>query len=341
MTRQLIAFVVALVVAAPALLAAQGIPVSFIWELQGDELILVVEADEDVSDLALSVTPERGREVTFERSSLRASQVWREAIGAPAATTNYELLIAGDYADERGTLVYEFTVSVAEALSFDVDESTFDAAGRRFTLTMNQPADRVEILVRGESGNTIAERVIRFSGESAGTPLVITWTQADERTLTVDVKAVAESGAWASHQYIPWAVEFDAVHVNFASGSSDIPPTDEPMLRDRYTQVAATAERVAEFVQVELYVGGYTDTVGNGADNQSLSEARARALGRWFRDQGWTLPIYYQGFGESALAVATDDNVDEPANRRAIFILTTQTPPTSANIPRSSWRQLD
>lgn len=341
MIKQLVACIVAIAFTAPSLLSAQGIPVSFVWELQGDELILVVEADEDIGDLELSITPARGRETTFERSSLASGQVWREAIDAPAITTDYELLIAGDYADERGSLAYEFTVSVAEALSFDVDESTFDADARRFTLTMNQPAERVEIVVRGESGNTIAERVIRFSGEPAGTPLLITWTQTDERTLTVDVKAVAQSGAWASHQYIPWAVEFDAVHVNFASGSSDIPPADEPMLQDRYTQVFATAQRVAEFVQVELYVAGYTDTVGNGSDNQSLSEARARSLGQWFRAHGWTLPIYYQGFGESALAVATDDNVDEPANRRAIFILTTQTPPTSANIPRSSWRSLN
>jgi outer membrane protein OmpA-like peptidoglycan-associated protein len=325
----------------PLPLAAQSLPVGFGYALEGDDLILTVEADEAVEDVEMVIRARGGRSWTFSRSALADGARWTETLPAPTATTQYTLELEGSYGGIDGALSYDFAVEIAADLDFEVDEDTFDAEGHAFTLTMNQPADRVELTVRGESGNVIAERVVRFDGEPAGTPLRVTWSQSNERILTVDVRAVSTAGAWFSRQYVPWAVEFDAVHVNFPSGSADIPESDFAMLEARYAEVVATAQRVAEFVEVKLYVAGYTDTVGGASDNQSLSEARARSLGRFFADRGWSLPLFYQGFGESALAVATDDNVDEPANRRAIFILTTQTPPTSANIPRSSWRPLD
>lgn len=326
-------------IGAPLGVSAQGLPVGFLWETQDGRLLLNVSADDDVEDVTLALRA--GRDSwEVDCGDVGAGDSCDDSVPMPSETTTYDLEIRGTYADEPAVLTYEFTVEVMQELAFEVDESTFDAAGRRFTLEMNQPAGRVEVSVRGESGNVIAERVIEFHGEPAGTPLSVSWTQSDENILTVDVRAVSQAGAWASRQYVPWAVQFEAVHVNFATGSAEIPASDFAMLHERLAEIVATAERVHEWVEVKLFVAGYTDTVGDASSNQTLSEARARSLGAWFEDNGWTLPIAYQGFGESALAVSTGDSVDEAANRRAVFILSTQTPPTSADIPRTSWRDL-
>ena len=55
---------------------------------------------------------------------------------------------------------------------------------------------------------------------------------------------------------------------------------------------------------------------------------------------GFRGPIHYQGFGENGLAVQTEDDVNEPANRRAMFIIAAETPKESALLPASNWKQL-
>lgn len=74
--------------------------------------------------------------------------------------------------------------------------------------------------------------------------------------------------------------------------------------------------------------------------NQGLSDRRARSIAAYFRSQGFDKPIYFQGFGEDALAVETDDNVDEERNRRAIYLLAAWPPAQSANFPRGNWKPL-
>jgi outer membrane protein OmpA-like peptidoglycan-associated protein len=93
-------------------------------------------------------------------------------------------------------------------------------------------------------------------------------------------------------------------------------------------------------VEIQLYVAGYTDTVGNSASNQGLSERRAKSIARWFSTRGFAQPIHFQGFGEDALAVGTPDETDQAANRRAIYILAAQPPPTGPTLPRSAWHRL-
>ena len=92
--------------------------------------------------------------------------------------------------------------------------------------------------------------------------------------------------------------------------------------------------------QLKLFVAGYTDTVGSHSANQSLSNNRARSIAQWYRQNGLRIPIYYQGFGEEVLAKPTPDETDEPANRRALYILSSQQPATSESLPRSKWRRL-
>ena len=325
---------------APPLAFGQGLPVGFEYELADGEIHMRISADDVVDGVRVQLRTCGSQLFTGQCPDLQRGQTCNLSAPAPTSTTTCSLTIEGDYAGSAGSLSYDFEIAVAQDMEFDVDTSTFDATAHRFVMTMNQSAGHVELVVRGEDGAIVADRVVPFNGEPAGTPLTITWSQPPVGILTVDVKAVGESGAWSSRQYVPWQVQMDAVYVSFPSGSADIPSSDEAMLADRLRQIQQTAARVSEWVDVELYVAGYTDTVGSSGDNQQLSEARARSLAQFMRQGGWTAPIHFQGFGEDVLAVPTGDSVEEAANRRALFILGTSQRPITDQIPRSNWRTL-
>lgn len=336
---------VATIVALSSLVVAsssfsQGIPVGFSWRLDPDAMVMVVEADDELEDLSVSLRADGRTAGSWSRAVLGTGGVWELDVSRPDRTTAYEITIEAVYADEPGTLVYAFTAEIYPPLEFDVVDGSFDPDARRFTMTMNQPAGHVQVNVRGDDGSMLAERIVEFDGDAPGTPLDIAWTSRPGNILTIDVRAESTTGAWSSMQFIPWQVEFEAVHVNFASGSAEIPAEDAPVLEARLREIQQTVDRVREWVDCKLYIAGYTDTVGGSSDNQRLSEARARSLGEFLLDAGLELPVFYQGFGESGLAVQTEDNVDEPENRRAVFILSTRSPPTSSQVPRSNWSSL-
>jgi len=91
---------------------------------------------------------------------------------------------------------------------------------------------------------------------------------------------------------------------------------------------------------VKLYIAGCTDTVGDAAHNRELSRKRARSIARWLREHGYDRPIYFHGFGESLLAVGTGDGVDEPRNRRVLYMVGANPPPAGSGIPGVSWSAL-
>lgn len=339
-TSSALAFALLAASAVPA--HAQGLPAGWSWSTHEGQLTITVDALDAIDDVELEVRRAADHErFEFERGAMDVGESWTVDLPMPTRTTELAIVVSGTFAGVAGSLEDAFTLEVLPPMDFTVDESTFDEVAHRFVMTMTQPAGRVELVVRSDEGTLLSERTIEFSGEAPGTPLEVTWAQAPGTTLTVDVRAVSASGAWASRTYIPWKVEFDAAHVNFASGSAEIPQTDFAMLRSRLAEIQDTAQRVRDWVEVKLYVGGYTDTVGSPGDNQTLSEARARAIAQFFVREGVDFPVFFQGFGETALAVATDDNVDEPANRRSVFIMSTQTPPIDATTPRGNWRRLE
>ena len=321
--------------------AQAQLPIGWGWSMDTEQLTFAIEAFDVIEGVELEIQRRSDREhFEYSRAGMDSGEVWNVEMPVPTRTTEFSLTIRATFAGVAGEISDVFEIAVMEPMDFEVDVDSFDADNRRFTMTMTQPAGHAEIVVRDDNGNLLTERTVTFGGEPPGTDLEVTWSQPPGNILTVDVRAFSHEGAWSSRQYIPWKVEFDAAHVNFESGSSSVPEPDMVMLRARLAEIVERAERVEDFVEVQLYIGGYTDTVGSTADNHRLSEDRARSIATFFQSEGVDFPVFYQGFGEDGQAVATGDSADEPQNRRSVFILSTREPPTAGHIPRSNWQEL-
>ena len=99
-------------------------------------------------------------------------------------------------------------------------------------------------------------------------------------------------------------------------------------------------DKYGEVVPVKLFIAGCTDRVGDAGHNKALSTARAQAIAKWLRKNGYVQPIYYYGFGEGLPAVPTADGVEEVANRRVLYIVAANPPPSSSGIPSVNWKEL-
>lgn len=205
-------------------------------------------------------------------------------------------------------------------VGYDSEHLDLDKRTLQFTLT--QPAARATVTAIGEDGAELGTGTATYNAPPRGTWLSITWTQPSEtRVLKLLLHAEAVSGATVDLELIPWSVSVAHEDVNFATGSAVIAPSEEAKLDASLADIRDIVKRSEKFVKMQLYVAGHTDTVGPAEKNRKLSLARAKAIGRYFRDHGVGLPIVVAGFGEDVLKVRTADNTDARANRRADYVI--------------------
>lgn len=236
------------------------------------------------------------------------------------------------------------TRAAGTPLHVQVEKSKVDLKQHRLEVKMSHPAGKVKITVVGESGATLADETQDFSGRAAGTPLVVTWSPSREEPIaTIDVVAYDAQGAWVGVQISPWFVAIPHEDVNFATDKSDIEAAETPKLEAAFNKLnevlAKDAAHGRQHPGITLFIAGHTDTVGNAGYNLKLSQARARSIAAWFRKRGVRIPIAFEGFGETAPAVKTADNVDEPKNRRVDYILSDE-PPGYNGAFKAAWKRV-
>jgi outer membrane protein OmpA-like peptidoglycan-associated protein len=101
--------------------------------------------------------------------------------------------------------------------------------------------------------------------------------------------------------------------VQFATGSAVLTPSATRVL-SRLGQALTSPRLAADRFRIE----GHTDTVGDAAANQTLSEQRAASVAS-FLEQKFNIDaarLQTVGLGEKDLAVPTPDQTPEPRNRR-------------------------
>ena len=104
--------------------------------------------------------------------------------------------------------------------------------------------------------------------------------------------------------------------VLFATGSAELRPQALAALEE------IKSSMIDPYPTAKVTIEGHTDDVGNDADNQRLSEARARAVVAWLTQHGVPAArLQAVGYGKTRPAVANDSAEHRAQNRRIEIVV--------------------
>ncbi len=235
-----------------------------------------------------------------------------------------------------GVMPLSLEVASLPLVQWTASMDDVDLEGRGLVTHPSRPMSDALLRVIGATGEVVDEQAGDVSDPDQPR---FSWTFGGEVVKLV-VEARDAYGFRSQLELSPWHYAIPHEDVVFASGSAEVTSTEAPKLEATWADTVAVMQKYGVIVDIQLYVAGYTDTVGATGSNQALSERRARAIAGWFRQRGVSGAIWYQGFGERALAVPTPDETDEVRNRRAVYLLAAQTPPVDAHLPAAAWKRL-
>ncbi|OIP43956.1 MAG: hypothetical protein AUK47_01830 [Deltaproteobacteria bacterium CG2_30_63_29] len=302
----------------------------------GEPVTLSVVAAVDLKSMSLEVKREKdGASWTFKTKKLAAGETkdfeWKQ----PSGTFQYSMKVVaipvdGDTYDDTLT----FAVSSFDELKVELDTKRSSLSEGELFLEAERPIAFVEMEVYGEGRRLLASD--RFDGGKR--EVGIGWKDLGSAAVYVRLQ-VYENEANTTLLEL-FSLEIPHEDVVFESNDATL-RADQEVKLEATLEAIEEARRTYDEVSMELFVAGYTDTVGSGADNVELSERRAKAIAVWFQGRlSVALPISYQGFGEDALSVQTSDGVDEEKNRRAVYLLSNSAPGETTDFPRSKWKRL-
>jgi MYXO-CTERM domain-containing protein len=330
-----------------AVVALAADPVSYEYSPQADaqgKAFLTVTFNEPASGVEIVIKGDDGSTIKRKPGSMGAGKDYQVTWTQKSAQVRYEMELTGDAVS--GNFTFEIIKAAAKG---KLGKLKF-MSSREDIVDRNQAKYETSFALTGyeykiidDDGDTIANERVDKAVPAGGT-FTVTW-KSTASVFMVEVRGEDEFGRFVEDRRVPYAADIPHTEVNFDSGKSDIKPGEVPKL-DEALAVAFheldALDRVNEAVQAnltpQLYIVGYTDTVGDGGSNQKLSNGRAKAIAKYFYDQGFWAEIYYAGMGERGLRVETDDNVDEVRNRRALYLIAFQKP-ASGGLP-SSWTRL-
>ena len=303
--------------------------------------VLVFKPTAVVAALKADCKRSDGQQVAIAIGPMRPGQEKRVPIPQGKGVFKYQCLLAG----KANGIVFkdfqlEFDTAVGDIPKLQISADDVDEAKRQLTVRLTEPAGKIELDIIGDDGKPIDNVTQKFNGEAPGTPLVVKWSQPEAAVMSrFSLRAYDPAGYWNGLESVTF-VDLPHEDGGFESGKAEVLPSEEKKLLEPLDKIAAELKKVAGVLQVNLYIGGYTDTVGNGPDNDELSKRRASAIAQWFAKKGIQASILAQGFGERVLKVATPDNTDEVKNRRASYVLGTQPPPASRGFPTRNWNRV-
>jgi outer membrane protein OmpA-like peptidoglycan-associated protein len=254
------------------------------------------------------------------------------------ANPSAECVIQVRFADDTAEgLVLNLDFTYGASLSVDLGSASVDLEAKTVSIDATAPVDKAELLAYGAGKAVLDQREVSVAGGPGRVD--IPWVGDPAEVVILEVKLWSGS-SWAGFTYSPWFLDVPHEDVVFDTNSDVVTEDQAYKLERTLSELQEVVEKYGDLVPVKLYIAGCTDTVGDQAHNYDLSRRRARAIGRWLRQHGFTYPIYYHGFGEGLLAVETGDGVDEIRNRRALYLVSSNPPPAGSGIPSVGWSAL-
>ncbi len=337
------AVVIALVLTVPLTAMADsemlGLQIRAKVQIGGDKPAFVITPQIGIKSLKIALK----NQATGRTTTLRTGRVgrgrtkalgWKQGVG----TQKWEATFHAQWAKgDKDTWTITLESTVYPKIQSNVRKSDVNLDDRSITVRLNQPAARVDLKVWGDDAKVFHEDSTDFEDMDAGQDLEVTWEQPDGvGVLKIELKVWSTFGFWIGTEISPFEVDIPHDDVEFDFGKSNVRPSEAPKIDATMEMLNKMLRRYGSLVKLQLYVAGFTDSVGSKASNQSLSEQRARSIGAYFRRKGIKVPIYFKGFGETHQAVKTPDETKEARNRRAVYKL-------SAGTPRElggAWRRL-
>ncbi len=312
----------------PAVQSGSGYPQVFL-KADADFRKVTLDCEGDAGSVSLSAgSTKRGKQLTFDLKQPPGEVSWTcEAKGFYGA---------GD--EEYFDLGFRFSAFLGGALAIEVPRDEIDLDAQMLVAIADREVSAAHLTLTTPDG-PVFDADVEVGPNEAGEELLLEWTGNPKEVLQLNVTLTDKWGFYSYEDIFPWSLEIPHEDVLFDSGKHEIRAEEQPKIDKAYGDIDKVASRYSKYVEVRLYIAGYTDTVGDRASNQGLSERRARSIAAAFRAKGFSGPVYYQGFGEDSLEVATDDNVDEIRNRRALYVLASR-PPAGASFPRGNWKKL-
>jgi outer membrane protein OmpA-like peptidoglycan-associated protein len=306
-----------------------------------------LSADENLDGVKVKITGSDGSSLN-KTLSLKPNKPAKITWKQKDRQVEYQIEIEANEAFTRETFAVQKPVAGGKQGSFELLSDRTDIVDHQkiryktpFTVSSR------ELQVYNTDGDLIVEKLVTDEVVEAGGSFEMTWNTTDE-VFMIKVTGEDDTGYSYTDTRVPWSIDVPHTEVNFDSGKAIIKPEEEPKVSEVFAVIAhelaaldKASQAVNQKLAPQLYIVGYTDTVGNANDNQKLSEARAKAIAQYFYDKGVWCEIYYAGMGERGLAVETGDNVDEVRNRRALYVLGMQKPSGGGGIPAAgAWKKL-
>ncbi len=234
--------------------------------------------------------------------------------------------LSGDFADgTSGDMPLSFGIQVWPPMKIQLVPEALDLKGRTASVKLDRTASKVEVTALGAHGVEAGKGTI-ITMAPAGQAIAVNWSEPSVEPIKLKIRAYDEYSFWTDLSVSVWSYNIPHEDVVFATNQSTIDDSEVYKLDAALIEAKKVYERYDGEVTVRMYVSGHTDTVGDASNNQKLSGARALSIAKWFKTNGFPGEIWYCGMGEGDLAVPTGDGVDEPRNRRAVYLLAGSSP---------------
>ena len=293
---------------------------------------------QDADNLRLRV--DCGGKVQERHGPARAGETIDLRFEVPVGSYTCTGSLSGEFADgTTGEAPIRFGIQMLPPMKITLLPEGLSLAERHVALTLDRKASKVEVVALGAKGAELAQGLLPTEA-APGTRIDAEWGAPSGEPIKLRIRAFDEHGFYSELLVSVWSYAIPHEDVVFETGQAVVRPAEEGKLEAAWARVQEVTARYGKVAPVNLYVAGYTDTVGAAASNLALSEARAKAIARWFQARGFAGSIHYQGLGEQGLAVPTPDEFDEERNRRADYLVAAQAPPTSERLPAARWTPL-